>query len=61
MIIHLDGTAEELLEFVKGMQFPIAGYTCTDDLDADRKEIELEVEKMFTEHTEETEGRVELN
>lgn len=61
MIIHLDGKAEELLEFVKGMQFTIAACTSTDDLDADRKEVELEVEKMFTEHTEETEGRAELN
>lgn len=43
MIIHMDGKAEELLEFVRGMQFPIAGYTCTDDLDADR-----EVEKLLT-------------
>lgn len=28
MIIHLDGTAQELLEFVKGMQFPITAGFC---------------------------------
>ena len=49
MIIHLDGTAEELLEFVKGMQFPIAaGFA---DLEDDRAETEREVaeeiEKSF--------------
>lgn len=61
MIIHMDGTMQELLEFVKGMQFTIAACTSTDDLDADRKEVELEVEKMFTEHLEETKERTELN
>ena len=28
MIIHLDGTAQELLEFVKGMQFPVTAGFC---------------------------------
>lgn len=28
MIIHIDGKAQELLEFVKGMQFPIAAGFC---------------------------------
>lgn len=54
MIIHMDGTAQELLEFVKGMQFPIAHYAFGVDEEAeneaaDRGEIENDVEQMFTE------------
>lgn len=49
MIIHLDGTAEELLEFVKGMQFPIAaGFAeLEDDRAETEREVAEEIEKGF--------------
>lgn len=49
MIIHLDGTAEELLEFVKGMQFPIAaGFAeLEDDRAKTEREVAGEIEKSF--------------
>ncbi len=53
MIIHLDGKAQELLEFVKGMQFPItAGFCGAEETEEAAKEtqaeVEREVEKLFT-------------
>lgn len=49
MIIHLDGTAAELLEFVKGMQFPIAaGFAeLEDDRAETEREVAGEIEKSF--------------
>ena len=50
MIIHLDGKAEELLEFVKGMQFLVAIGFCEAPKEVDdRVETEKEVEHFFTE------------
>lgn len=55
MIIHIDGTAQELLEFVKGMQFPITAGFCetaeeTEEADEETQaEVEKEVERDFTE------------
>lgn len=53
MIIHLDGKAEELLEFVKGMQFPTTEGFCeaekTEETDEETQaEVEREIEKLFT-------------
>lgn len=47
MIIHLDGTAQELLEFVKGMQFPTTEGFCeaAEEMEEAAKETQAEVEK----------------
>lgn len=47
MIIHMDGTAQELLDFVKDMQFPVAmGFADLEDKETER-EIAEEVRKNF--------------
>ena len=38
MTIHLEGKAEKLLEFVKGMQFPItSGFASTEGVEAEKE------------------------
>ena len=50
MIIHIDGTAQELLEFVKGMQFPTTeGFCEAEETEETQAEVEKEVERDFAE------------